>query len=98
MKQLDPGQNTKRLKGFSIRLSDAPTPVPSDVCYQDLGNQALPVVLERDCRGAARYVWIYTNRNNDGSGVFLEICEVEVYGKILSTYHRNVLKRIVILM
>ncbi|XP_056003146.1 multiple epidermal growth factor-like domains protein 10 isoform X2 [Ostrea edulis] len=74
-----PPENTKRLQGFSIRLSNTPTPVPSDTCYQDPGDQTLPAVLERDCRGAAQYVWFYTNRDN-GGGVFLEICEVEVYG------------------
>ncbi|XP_056003473.1 multiple epidermal growth factor-like domains protein 10 [Ostrea edulis] len=87
-----PSDTTKRLQGFSIRLSNTTTPVPSDTCYQDPGNQTLSVVLERECRGAAQYVWFYTNRDN-GGGVFLEICEVEVFGCQSSYYGRNCSER-----
>ncbi|XP_056003127.1 neurogenic locus notch homolog protein 1-like isoform X2 [Ostrea edulis] len=84
----NPPHSTKRLQGFSIRLSNTPTHVPSDTCYQDPGDQTLPAVLERECRGAARYVWFYTNRDN-GGGVFLEICEVEIFGCNEGYYGKN---------
>ncbi|XP_062603233.1 multiple epidermal growth factor-like domains protein 10 [Saccostrea cucullata] len=71
--------NTKRLKGFSIRLSKLPELNSSEICYQDPGNESLPIMLSRFCKGVARYVWFYTDKDN-GGGVFLEICEVDVYG------------------
>ncbi|XP_062576058.1 uncharacterized protein LOC134237898 [Saccostrea cucullata] len=81
-------ENTKRLKGFSIRLSKSPEPIPIEKCYQDPGNESLPVMIARPCKGVARYVWFYTDKNN-GGGVFLEICEVHVYGCPEKHYGEN---------
>ncbi|XP_061180746.1 uncharacterized protein LOC133189382 isoform X2 [Saccostrea echinata] len=81
-------ENTKRLKGFSIRLSISPKPVPSEICYQDPGNETLPVMIQKTCKGVARYIWFYTDKDN-GGGVFLEICEVDVYGCPEKHYGEN---------
>ncbi|XP_062568075.1 multiple epidermal growth factor-like domains protein 6 [Saccostrea cucullata] len=70
---------TKRLRGFSILVSNNSDFDVNDTCYQDPGNIHLETVLEVNCSRSAQYVKIYTNKNNDG-GVILEICEVKIYG------------------
>ncbi|XP_061180745.1 uncharacterized protein LOC133189382 isoform X1 [Saccostrea echinata] len=72
--------NTKRLKGFSIFASYTPNVDKKYICYQDPGNKTLHTVLEVDCTRIARYVTIFNDKINDPVGVFLEICEVEIYG------------------
>ncbi|XP_062591637.1 uncharacterized protein LOC134253143 isoform X1 [Saccostrea cucullata] len=80
-------QNTKRLKGVSIFASYEPvvTSYTSTVdkryqCYKDPGNVTLDTELELNCTRLAQYVTIYNDQMNDENGVFLEICEVEIYG------------------
>ncbi|XP_062620883.1 uncharacterized protein LOC134282491 [Saccostrea cucullata] len=89
-------QNTKRLKGFSILASYEPVlkPYTSIVdkryqCYKDPGNVTLDTELELNCTRLARYVTIYNDQKNDGNGVFLEICEVEIYGCPRRRYGEN---------
>ncbi|XP_062590376.1 uncharacterized protein LOC134251989 [Saccostrea cucullata] len=73
-------KNTRRLKGFSILASHLSNVDKRYQCYQDPGNVTLDTVLEVNCTRLARYVTIYNDQKNDPGGVFLEICEVEIYG------------------
>ncbi|XP_061180750.1 multiple epidermal growth factor-like domains protein 10 [Saccostrea echinata] len=74
-----PGYNTRRIKRFSIRISNTTHTHHQNICYQDDGNTFLPPIIEKECKGAAQYVWIYTNKTFI-DGAYLEICEVQVYG------------------
>ena len=78
-------QNTKRLPGYSIRVSNAPAlPSSESDCYKDPKTvKPLPTVNENDCMRTARYVWIYQNNTLQSGDVcpMLEICEVQVFGK-----------------
>nr|XP_022306194.1 neurogenic locus notch homolog protein 1-like isoform X2 [Crassostrea virginica] len=71
--------NTKRLRGYSIRVSND-TVLPESSCYTDPGNVTLPTIIEKDCVRTTRYVWIYQNNTLDGDCPMLEICEVQVFG------------------
>nr|XP_022311825.1 receptor-type tyrosine-protein phosphatase epsilon-like isoform X1 [Crassostrea virginica] len=77
-------QNTTRLPGYSIRVSNDPAlPSSESDCYKDPKTvKPLPTVIEKDCVRTARFVWIYQN-NTPHSGdqcPMLEICEVQVFG------------------
>lgn len=75
--------NTIRLLGYSIRVSnDINVPQPESSCYIDPGNVTLPTIVEEDCEGTARYVWIYQSKKSGQSFEvpMLEICEVQVFG------------------
>nr|XP_022311501.1 uncharacterized protein LOC111116789 isoform X2 [Crassostrea virginica] len=83
-------QNTKRLPGYSIRVSnDTALPPPESSCYTDPGNVSLPTIIEKDCERTARYVWIYQNNTLVGVCPMLEICEVQVFGCELGKYGVN---------
>ncbi|XP_078327529.1 uncharacterized protein LOC111116790 [Crassostrea virginica] len=77
-------QNTKRLPGYSIRVSnDSALPPPESSCYTDPKIvKPLPTLIEKDCVRTARYVWIYQNNTLQSGDVcpMLEICEVQVFG------------------
>ena len=77
------GPGTKRLPGYSIRVSnDSYVPPPGLICYQDTGNNDLNSTLQNDCERTAQYVWIYQNNTLVGLCPILEICEVQVFGMI----------------
>ncbi|XP_062614400.1 scavenger receptor class F member 1-like, partial [Saccostrea cucullata] len=79
-----PGYNTRRIQGFNIRLSNTTQTDRQDICYQDDGKTILPPIIEQQCKGVAQFVWIYTNKTFI-DGAVLEICEVQVYGKLFVT-------------
>ncbi|XP_062596177.1 multiple epidermal growth factor-like domains protein 6 isoform X2 [Saccostrea cucullata] len=74
-----PGYDTRRIQGFSIRLSNKTQTDRQDICYQDDGKTTLPPIIEQQCKGVAQFVWIYTNKTFSDVA-FLGICEVQVYG------------------
>nr|XP_022312503.1 protein jagged-1-like isoform X2 [Crassostrea virginica] len=82
--------NSRRLRGYSIRVSsDTALPPPESSCYTDPGNVSLPTIIEKDCERTARYVWLYQD-NGDGHEVpMLAICEVQVFGCDLGKYGVN---------
>ncbi|XP_062618946.1 multiple epidermal growth factor-like domains protein 6 isoform X5 [Saccostrea cucullata] len=82
------GYNTGRIQGFNIRLSNTNQTLPQNTCYQDDGKTTLPPIIEKECKGVAQYVWIYTNKTHNG-GVFLEICEVQVFECESGFYGKN---------
>nr|XP_022312504.1 platelet endothelial aggregation receptor 1-like [Crassostrea virginica] len=84
---------TKRLPGFSIRVSNetALSP-PESSCYTDPGNATLPTEIEKDCVRTARYVWFYQDKGHKQEVPMLEICEVQVFGCELGKYGKNCTK------
>lgn len=75
------GSRTKRLPGYSIRLSNTSDLSTASSCYQDPGNSVLPDLLEEECHMTGQFVWIYQNNTLDGNCPMLEICEVQIFGK-----------------
>ena len=72
-----------RLKGFYIYTSDTfneQQPNRGRLCYHDQQNSYANTLQNITCDYPGRYVVIYNER--DKSEAFLELCEVEVYGKI----------------
>lgn len=77
--------NTVRLRGYSLRVSNNTT-VPSleSSCYTDPGKNTLPTIIEEDCEKTSRYLWIYQSKKPFNLDIcpILEICEVQVFGKL----------------
>ena len=74
---------SKRLDGFYIYISDTfheQQPNRGHQCYHDKQDGYVNTLLNITCDYPGRYVVIYNQR--DMSEAFLELCEVEVYGKI----------------
>jgi hypothetical protein len=72
----------KRLDGFYIYISDTfneQHPNRGRLCYHDQHNGYANTLQNITCDYPGQYVVIYNERNS--SEVFLELCEVEVYGK-----------------
>nr|XP_022311328.1 protein draper-like isoform X2 [Crassostrea virginica] len=83
-------QNTIRLRGYSIRVSnDTALPPPESSCYSDPGNVTLPTIIEKDCERTASYVWFYQDKGNGHEVPMLEICEVQVVGCETGRYGEN---------
>ena len=72
-----------RLDGFYIYISDTfneQHPNRGHLCYHDQQNGEPSTLQNITCDYPGRYVVIYNQR--DRPEAFLELCEVEVYGKI----------------
>ncbi|XP_061194789.1 receptor-type tyrosine-protein phosphatase epsilon-like [Saccostrea echinata] len=82
-------ENTERLHGYSLRYSTDKW----NICYQDRTpvNQAIPMPSTVECPHKTRYLLFYTVTPavNDKEQVFLEICEIEVYGCEINQYGEN---------
>ena len=77
----DNGRFTKRLQGYSIRVSNE-SYAPAEACYTDPGNVHLLTILENECVETSQYVWFYQNHTVYGEySPILEICEVQIFGK-----------------
>lgn len=78
--------DTMRLRGYSIRVSNSSNILPNstDPCFTDISSGVLPTVIEKDCEKTTRYVWFFqTNkRGHADTAPILEICEVQVFGKL----------------
>ena len=75
--------DVKRLDGFYIYISDTfneQQPNRGHKCYHDQKDGYANTLQNITCDYRGRYVVIYNQR--DRTDVFLELCEVEVYGKI----------------
>ena len=73
----------KRLEGFYIYISDTfneQQPNRGHQCYHDQTTGYPSTLQNITCDYPGRYLVIYNQRNNTES--FLELCEVEVYGRI----------------
>ena len=71
-----------RLDGFYIYISDKfdeHHPNSGRLCYHDQQNGYANTLQNITCDYPGQYVVIYNERNSPK--VFLELCEVEVYGK-----------------
>jgi hypothetical protein len=72
-----------RLDGFYIYISDTfneQQPNRGHQCYHDQQDGYANTLQNITCDYPGRYVVIYNQR--DRSEAFLQLCEVEVYGKI----------------
>ena len=72
-----------RLNGFYIYIADTfneRRPNSGHLCFHDQQSGYPSTLQNKTCDFAGRYVVIYNQR--DRSEAFLELCEVEVYGKI----------------
>jgi hypothetical protein len=72
-----------RLDGFYIYISDAfdeQQPNSGHLCYHDQQAGRPNTLQNKTCNYPGRYVVIYNKRHR--SDAILELCEVEVYGKI----------------
>jgi hypothetical protein len=72
-----------RLKGFYIYTSDTfkeQQPNRGRLCYHDQQDGNPNILQNITCNYPGRYVVIYNERFSPNA--FLELCEVEVYGKI----------------
>ncbi|XP_062600598.1 protein draper-like [Saccostrea cucullata] len=90
--------STSSLQGYYIRVTSSSeygmnSWNEGQICYQDLGNETLPlpVLNEQECHRTGRYVWIVNNNasEEDYPYVHLEICEVEIYGCNENEYGEN---------
>ena len=73
---------SKRLDGFNIYISDTFNkhhPNRGRLCYHDQQNGYAITLQNITCDYPGQYVVIYNERNKPEA--FLELCEVEVYGK-----------------
>ena len=78
---LGSGVLTKRLRGYSIRVSND-SDAPAETCYSDPGNVNLPTILVNECVATSQYVWVYQTHTAPGEySPILEICEVQIFGK-----------------
>lgn len=76
-------QNTIRLRGYSIRVSNVSnvSPGSADECFTDDMSQTIPSVVQEECKKATRYIWFYQTHIIDSYSPILEICEVQIFGK-----------------
>jgi hypothetical protein len=73
-----------RLNGFYIYITDdfdGKHPQQGHLCFQDQRNGKPKTLQNIICNYPGRYVVIY-NKRHKGKKAILELCEVEVYGKI----------------
>lgn len=79
-------KSIERLRGYSIRVSNASdvTPGLKDACFTDNRSATLKTVIEEECKKTTKYIWFYQTHKIYPNGPILEICEVEVSGKLLS--------------
>ena len=73
-----------RLKGFYIYISDTfdeEQPNSGHLCYHDQQTGYPNTLQNKTCNYPGRYVVIYSERYRPRVAI-LELCEVEVYGKI----------------
>lgn len=76
-------QNTARLRGYSIRVSNAAnvSANQTDECFIDSSSSQLSNdVIENNCEKIARYIWFYQPHRRDAKAPVLEICEVQIFG------------------
>lgn len=78
--------NTERLRGYSIRVSNSSDVPPgsTDACFTDDTSATLLTLIQEECTKTTRYVWFYQPHKRDSSSPILEICEVQVFGKLTS--------------
>lgn len=76
-------QNTIRLRGYSIRVSNVSnvSPGSADECFTDDMSQTIPSVVQEECKKATRYIWFYQTHIIDSYSPISEICEVQIFGK-----------------
>lgn len=79
-------QNTERLRGYSIRVSNTSDVFPgnsTDVCFTHDSSPMSQTIIQEDCKRTTRYIWFYQphGRDSRNSAPILEICEVEIFGK-----------------
>lgn len=72
---------TRRLPGYSIRVSNESTLSSALICYQDPGDKTLPTIIEEECHMTGQFVWFYQNKTLYGPCPMLEICEVQIFGR-----------------
>lgn len=79
-------KSTLRLRGYSIRVSNSSDVPPGStvVCFTDDMSHTLSTVNQKDCTKTTRYVWFYQQHVGDATVPVLEICEVQVFGKLTS--------------
>lgn len=82
-------KNTVRLKGYSIRISNASNVPPNatDACFTDKSSSTLPTDIQEECERTTRYIWFYQRQNHNSYAPILEICEVQVFGKLRGPYY-----------
>lgn len=75
-----------RLRGYSIRVSNTSnvSPGSADACFTDNRSATLKTVIEEDCKKTTKYIWFYQTHKINPNGPILEICEVQVSGKLTS--------------
>lgn len=83
---------TKKLRGFSIIVSNTTDPWDGVVCYHNTNTtiETIPAVVDIPCSVVGRYVIYYNERltgitysNNHSQFAFADLCEVEVLGKLI---------------
>lgn len=76
--------DTTRLRGYSIRVSNTTnvSPVSTYVCFTDDKSRKISTIIQDNCMETARYVWFYQRQNHNSFAPILEICEVQVFGKL----------------
>nr|XP_034310737.1 receptor-type tyrosine-protein phosphatase alpha [Crassostrea gigas] len=84
-------QNTIRLHYYSLYFyNESGSPV---ICYTDNTNYNTPIPMPStiECSSKTRTIEFYTSQPNlqDGGQVFLEICEVEIFGCDSNQYGEN---------
>lgn len=77
-------QSTGRLRGYSIRVSNTShvSPGSTSACFTDDMSHTLQTVIKEECKRTTRYVWFYQLHAGDALVPVLEICEVQVFGKL----------------
>lgn len=79
-------KNTVRLRGYSIRVSNTSDVSPglTEACFTDAMSKTLPTVIQEECRKTTKYIWFHqlNVRRGDDKAPILEICEVQVFGKL----------------
>lgn len=80
-------QNTVRLRGYSIRVSNTSdvSPGSTDVCFTDDSSATLPTIIQEECKKTTRYIWFYQPHERDSINnvPILEFCEVQIFGKCI---------------
>lgn len=76
--------NTARLKGYSIRVSNVSNIAANATvaCFNDHSSSTLKTIIQKECKKTTRYIWFYQRQKHYTDSPVLEICEVEVYGKL----------------
>ncbi|XP_052693627.1 uncharacterized protein LOC128171893 [Crassostrea angulata] len=86
---------TKKLRGFSIVVSNTTDPWDGVVCYHNTNTttETIPAVVDIPCSVVGRYVIYYNERltgitysNNHSQFAFADLCEVEVLGCPIPIY------------